>query len=81
LAVLVTYVPIAVLAALGAVRTVQWGWPYVLCWLPAVYLTAIHMVFVGSIRYRVSAMLMLAVLAGGVIGGGNAEGRRENGGL
>jgi 4-amino-4-deoxy-L-arabinose transferase-like glycosyltransferase len=79
LAVLVTYVPIAFLAALSAVRTVRWGWPYVLCWLPAVYFTAIHMVFVGSIRYRVPAMLMLAVLAGGVSGGGIAEGRREKG--
>lgn len=68
LAILGTYVPIMLLAILGAARTLRWGWPYVLCWLPAVYLTALHLVFVGSIRYRVPAMLMLAVLAGGVAG-------------
>lgn len=31
--------------------------------LPAVYLTVLHMVFVGSVRYRLGAMPMLAVLA------------------
>ncbi len=70
LVVLATYVPIMLLAAVGAVRTIGWGWPYVLCWLPAVYFTALHIVFVGSIRYRVPAMLGLAVLAGGAVGGG-----------
>jgi hypothetical protein len=79
LAIVVTYVPIMLLAAVGAARTIRWGWPYMLCWLPALYFTALHVVFVGSIRYRVPAMLMLAVLAGGVIGGGNAEGRGETG--
>lgn len=69
LAILGTYVPIMLLALLGAAKTVRQGWPYAICWLPAVYFTALHMVFVGSIRYRVPAMLMLAVLAGGVAGG------------
>jgi 4-amino-4-deoxy-L-arabinose transferase-like glycosyltransferase len=69
LAILGTYVPIMLLAFLGAARTMRQGWPYTVCWLPAVYFTALHMVFVGSIRYRVPAMLMLAVLAGGMAGG------------
>jgi hypothetical protein len=30
---------------------------------PAVYLTAMHMVFIGSLRYRQPAMLTLAILA------------------
>jgi 4-amino-4-deoxy-L-arabinose transferase-like glycosyltransferase len=79
LAMLATYVPIMLLAVVGAVRTIRWGWPYVLCWLPVVYLTALHVVFVGSIRYRVPAMLMLVVLVGGVIGGQRSEvrGRRS----
>ncbi len=70
LAIVVTYVPIVCLAVLTAVRRERRGWPYALAWLPAVYFTALHMVFVGSIRYRVPAMLMLAVLAGGAVGEG-----------
>ena len=31
--------------------------------LPALYLTALHMVFVGSVRYRLGAVPMLMVLA------------------
>jgi len=68
LAVFFTYVPILVLGIIGAVRTIRSGWPYLLCWLPAVYFTALHVVFVSSIRYRQPAMLGLIVLAAGVIG-------------
>ena len=68
LAVLVTYVPVLALGIIGAAKTVRRGWPYVLCWLPAVYLTALHMIFVSSIRYREPAMLGLIVLAAGVLG-------------
>ena len=61
------YVPILALGLWGAVRTVRRGWPYVLCWLPAVYFTLMHTVFVSSIRYRQPAMLGLIVLAAGVV--------------
>jgi hypothetical protein len=70
LAVLMTYVPVMVLAIVGAIKTIHRGWPYVLCWLPAVYFTLLHVVFVSSIRYREPAVLALMVLAGGVISGG-----------
>jgi 4-amino-4-deoxy-L-arabinose transferase-like glycosyltransferase len=70
LALVATYVPIILLAALGAVRTIRRGWPYVLCWLPAAYFTLLHTVFVGSIRYRMPAMLTLIVLAAGALSSG-----------
>jgi 4-amino-4-deoxy-L-arabinose transferase-like glycosyltransferase len=67
LVVMVGYLPILVLALLGVYRTFGRGWPYAICWLPAVYFTLLHMVFVGSIRYRDPAMLGLTVLAAGVL--------------
>jgi 4-amino-4-deoxy-L-arabinose transferase-like glycosyltransferase len=67
LAVLLTYVPVMVLAAVGVGKTIHRGWPYVLCWLPAVYFTLLHVIFVSSIRYRQPAMLALMVLAAGAI--------------
>ncbi len=58
-----TYVPIMILALVGAWRTFHLGLPYMLCWLPAVYFTLLHTVFVSSIRYREPPMLALIVLA------------------
>jgi hypothetical protein len=60
-----TYTPLLILAIIGAWRTIGRGWPYILCWLPAVYLTMLHVVFVSSIRYREPAMLALLALAAG----------------
>ena len=68
LAVLLSYVPVLVLGIIGAAGTIRRGWPYVLCWLPAVYFTLLHMIFVSSIRYRQPAMLGLIVLGAGVVG-------------
>jgi len=68
LAVLFTYTPLLFFAIIGAVRTIGRGLPYRLCWLPAVYFTLLHVVFVGSIRYREPAMPALIVLVAGVLG-------------
>ncbi len=76
LAVALTYLPLLILGLVGSVRTLRYGWPYWLCWFPAVYFSALHVVFVGSIRYRLPAMLGLIVLAAGVATGWKAEGSR-----
>jgi 4-amino-4-deoxy-L-arabinose transferase-like glycosyltransferase len=67
LAVLVTYTPLLCLGIFGVWRFTRRGWPYLLAWLPAVYFTLVHLVFVGSLRYREPAMLALAVLAAGAL--------------
>ncbi len=67
LAVVVTYLPLLILGMIGAYQAVARGWPYVLCFLPAVYLTVLHVVFIGSIRYREPAMLGMIVLAAGAV--------------
>ena len=68
-AIFFTYTPLLVFAIIGGWRTIALGWPYVLCWLPAVYLTLLHVVFVSSIRYRDPAMLALLALAAGCFAG------------
>lgn len=67
LVVFFTYTPLAIFAIIGVWRTIGRGWPYFLCWLPAVYLTLLHVVFVSSIRYRGPAMLALLALAAGTV--------------
>ena len=64
-----TYVPIAILGIIGVWRTVGRGWPYLMCWLPAVYLSLIHSIFVSSMRYREPAMLPWMVVAAGALWG------------
>lgn len=67
LAGLVYSVPLFVLAAVGLLLS---GLPRPGKWLlltPAVYLTLIHMLSVGSVRYRLPAEPALAVLAAGGI--------------
>ena len=67
LLIALTYAPLLAAALLGIWKFSRRGWPYVLLWLPAVYLSLIHMVFVGSLRYREPVMLPLIVLAAGFI--------------
>lgn len=39
-------------------------WLAAICWLPCLYFTLLHMVFVGSIRYREPGVFLLSALAG-----------------
>ena len=66
-AILLGYTPLIILAVAGAIRFAPRGWPYTLCVVPAIYFTCLHMIFVGSIRYRQPAMLILIVLAAGFV--------------
>lgn len=67
LIVVFTFVPIVILGIIGAHRRLTAGWPWILCALPAVYLTLLHLVFVSSLRYREPAVLGLIVLAAAVL--------------
>jgi 4-amino-4-deoxy-L-arabinose transferase-like glycosyltransferase len=78
LAILLGYTPLMVLAVAGAIRFVRRGWPYALCVVPAVYFTCLHMIFVGSIRYRQPPMLVLIVLAAGFVDGWLTRPSQEN---
>lgn len=62
-----TFLPLVLCTAIGIYQHWKRGWSYQLCVIPAVYFTLLHMIFVGSIRYRQPAMLTLMVLAAGAI--------------
>jgi hypothetical protein len=66
--VMLGYTPLLILGLCGIWRFAGRGWPYVLCFLPAVYFTCLHVVFIGSIRYRQPAMLLLVALVAGFVG-------------
>lgn len=57
-------VPVYLLALLGVWRLRRQGWRLAILVLPVIYLSAVHMVFVGSVRYRVPIMPILDLWAG-----------------
>ena len=63
------YLPMLILSLVGAWKFARLDHPAILCLLPAVYLTGLHVIFVSSIRYRQPAMLVLIVLAAAVTAG------------
>lgn len=63
LAVAITFLPVIAFGLFGIIQFVPRGWYFAIPALPALYLTAIHCVFVSSLRYREPAMLALIPLA------------------
>jgi 4-amino-4-deoxy-L-arabinose transferase-like glycosyltransferase len=69
------YMLVMALSVAPIVILALWGWwverarvrDWVLVLLPVAYFTAMHMVFVGSVRYREPAMAFLMILAGAAI--------------
>lgn len=53
---------LAVVGTLLALRPVRWE--IAVCFVPCIYFTLLHMVFVGSIRYREPAVFLLCIVAG-----------------
>jgi len=56
-------VPIMICAVCGVWWYARRDWGCALCVAPAIYLTGLHAIFVGSVRYRQPTMLLLMVLA------------------
>ena len=60
----VSYVPVLLTAVLGLVVGFKCRRSLVLTLLPVVVITGVHMIFVGSVRYRLSMMPFVMVLSG-----------------
>jgi hypothetical protein len=80
LIIVLGYLPLLTCALWGTWKFARQGWPYILCVMPAVYFTCLHVVFVSSLRYRQPAMLVGIVLAAAAVSkfpklkGGKGEG-------
>lgn len=51
----------------GLIKFAAAGWAIAVCWLPAVYITLLHLLLVASIRYRWPAIPGLIVLGVGLL--------------
>ena len=69
IATTIGFVAVIVPAAIGLWRYRHRGWEIVFLLMPAIYFTLLHAVFIGSMRYRLPAMLFLTVAAGPVWAG------------
>jgi len=69
LASVLGFIPLIGLSFMGVWRYARRDYAWAICLWPAVYVTLLHGVFVGSLRYRQPAMIPLIVLAAVVLAG------------
>jgi len=69
------------LALAGLIKFRAMSWSLVGCWLPVIYVTVLHMVFVASIRYRWPALPGLIVLSAGFLAVGVKRSEHQSGRL
>ncbi|MDO5581740.1 MAG: phospholipid carrier-dependent glycosyltransferase [Planctomycetia bacterium] len=62
-----TSVPLMILGIAGFISTLKKGTIYGVLWLPAVYLTGLHVIFVSSVRYRMPAMYGFMIAAAWIL--------------
>jgi len=55
--------PLLIFATVALWRRRAEAWPLALLWTPALYFTLLHLIFVGSLRYRQPALVPLAIFA------------------
>jgi 4-amino-4-deoxy-L-arabinose transferase-like glycosyltransferase len=61
------FIPLMGLSLIGIWRYARRDYAWAICLWPAVYITLLHGVFVGSLRYRQPAMIPLIILAAVVV--------------
>ena len=64
---ILTNVPIILLGLLGCLTLLRRHAMFWLLWLPALYITGLHMIFVSSLRYRTPALFGLMIAAAFVV--------------
>ena len=79
LAISLGYVPLLVLGLAAIWKWWRAGWPLMFCVVPAVYITCLHMIFVGSIRYRQPAIMVWLILPAAVLAAWGTRGMLETG--
>ncbi|MGL4595639.1 MAG: ArnT family glycosyltransferase [Thermoguttaceae bacterium] len=64
---LIVYIPILVFALIGVVRSFWQDETFWILWIPAIYLTFLHVIFVSSLRYRAPALFGFSILAAWIL--------------